>query len=490
MTTQMLQIMARALRTVGARALGVTVLLTIAGGCNLPDVNTPDVVPVDNLNDATALPTIRAGAIGDFGIAYTGSGAQGSGGTTEGQVLASGLLGDEWINTETFPDRVQADARQIDIASGTWTTVFRNVARAHLSTLRAAHKFQDLADSTTNAGRAELLSLAGYTRLFFGENYCSGVPLSYPNPDGTINFGAPLTTVQILDSALDLFNKSIAAAALLTSATTRANFTALAKVGKARVLLDLGQLADADTVASAANVPTTFSYVIQHDLNTTRQQNGVFSGIRKFKRYGVADREGGVGFPWRTTLDPRTTFTRVPATNRGFDASTPQFDQLRYVDEKAAITLATGLEARLINAEAALRRGDTVGYLGLLNALRAAPPGYILAGVQGTTAPSTVPQPVAPMPALTAPADSTSAINLLFTERARWLWGTAHRLNDLRRLERAVGVRGGFGRPDSTVFPHGLYFKNGLTYGPDVNYPVPLDEQNNPNFTKCLDRLP
>jgi len=490
MTTQMLQIMARALRTVGARALSVTVLLTIAGGCNLPDVNTPDVVPVDNLNDATALPTIRAGAIGDFGIAYTGSGAQGSGGTTEGQVLASGLLADEWINTETFPDRVQADARQIDVASGTWTTVFRNVARAHLSTLRAAQKFQDLADSTTNAGRAELLSLAGYTRLFFGENYCSGVPLSYPNPDGTINFGTPLTTVQILDSALDLFNKSIAAAALLTSATNRANFTALAKVGKARVLLDLGQLADADTVASAANVPTTFSYVIQHDLNTTRQQNGVFSGIRKFKRYGVADREGGVGFPWRTTLDPRTTFTRVPATNRGFDGVTQQFDQLRYVDEKASITLATGLEARLINAEAALRRGDTVGYLGLLNALRATPPGYILAGVQGTTAPSTVPQPVAPMAALTAPADSTSAINLLFAERARWLWGTAHRLNDLRRLERAAGVRGGFGRPDSTVFPHGLYFKNGLTYGPDVNYPVPLDEQNNPNFTQCLDRLP
>src|SRR5262249_17996447 len=158
------------------------------------------------------------------------------------------LLADEWINTETFPDRVQADARQPDPASATWTTVFRNVARAHLSTLRAAQKFQDLADSTTNAGRTELLSLAGYTTLFFGENYCSGVPLSYPNPDGTINFGVPLTTAQILDTALDLFNKSIAAAALLTSATPRTTFTALAKVGKARVLLDLGQLADADTV--------------------------------------------------------------------------------------------------------------------------------------------------------------------------------------------------------------------------------------------------
>jgi len=492
MTTQMLQILARALRTVGARALSVTALLTVAGACNLPDVNTPDVVPIDNLNDATALPTIRAGAIGDFGIAYTGSGAQGSGGTTEGQVLASGLLADEWINTETFPDRVQADARQVDPASGTWTTVFRNVARAHLSTLNAARKFRDLADSSANSGRAELLALAGFTRVFFAENYCSGAPLSYPNPDGSIQFGTPLTTVQMLDSALDLFNQSIVAASLLTAATARANFTAFAKVGKARALLDLGQLADADTVAAAANVPTTFAYVVQHDLNTTRQQNGVYSGIRKFKRYGVADREGGAGFSWRTTLDPRTPFTRVPATNRGFDAATPQFDQLRYVDEKASIPVATGLEARLINAEASLRRGDTVGFLATLNALRAAPPAYILVGVQGTTTPTAAPNPIPPtaLPVLTSPADSTAAINVLFTERARWLWGTAHRLNDLRRLERALGVRGGFGRPDSTVFPHGLYFKNGLTYGPDVNFPIPLDEQNNPNFTQCLDRLP
>jgi len=184
MTIQMPKIMGRALRTFGGRALSVTLLLTVGGACHLLDVNTPDVVPADNLNDPLALPTIRAGAVGDFGIAYTGSGAQGSGGTTEGQVLASGLLADEWINTETFPDRVQADARQVDPASGTWTTVFRNVARAHLSALNAAQKFRDLSDTTRNTGLAEMLVLAGYTRVFFAENYCSGVPLSYPNPDG------------------------------------------------------------------------------------------------------------------------------------------------------------------------------------------------------------------------------------------------------------------------------------------------------------------
>ena len=341
-----------------------------------------------------------------------------------------------------------------------------------------------------NSGLSEMLSLEAYTRLFSAENYCSGVPISYPNTDGTVLFGTPLTTQQMLDSALVRFDEALVAARALTSATARATFVALASVGKARTLLAMGRIADADTVAAAANVATTFAYVVQHDLNTTRQQNGVYSGIRKFKRYGVANGKGGVGLQWRTVLDPRTPFTRVPATNNGFDAATPQFDQLRYTDEKAAITLATGLEARLINAEAALLRGDTATYMTQLNGLRTSPPTYILAGVQGTATPADQPKPLAAMATLAAPASPAAAIDLLFTERARWLWGTGHRLNDLRRLVRAAGTRGGYGRAVNTVFPNGLYFKNGLSYGTDVNYPIPIDEQNNPNFTQCLDRLP
>lgn len=492
MSIKMQQTTARALRV----AFAATALTLFAGACHILDVQTPDIVPADGLNDPLALPTIRAGAIGDFGIAYTGSGASGSQGTVEGQVLASGMLGDEFINTETFPDRVQADARQTDPASGTFTTIFRNLARSHLSATIAAAKFRQLSDTTTNAGLTEMLALAGYTRLFFAENYCSGVPLSYPNADGTVNYGTPLTTAQMLDSALLRFDEALAAARALTNAAQRAKFVAVASVGKARTYLAMGRIADADTVASITNVPTDSVYVVQHDLNTGRQQNGVFSGIRKFKRYGVANGEGGVGLLWRTNLDPRTTFTRAPVTNVGFDNATAQYDQLRYVDEKAAITLATGLEARLINAEAALLRGDTVTFLANLNGLRATPPAYILAGVQGAGSANAGDQPKAVAPGvLPAIAGSTltspaAAIDTLFNDRARWLWGTGHRLNDMRRLVRAVGVRGGFGRAVNTVFPNGAYFKNGLSYGTDVNFPIPLDEQNNPNFTSCLDRLP
>jgi len=39
------------------------------------------------------------------------------------------------------------------------------------------------------------------------------------------------------------------------------------------------------------------------------------------------------------------------------------------------------------------------------------------------------------------------------------------------------------------VFPTGPYFKGG-NYGVDVNIPVPQPEENNPNFTQCIDRNP
>jgi len=147
------------------------------------------------------------------------------------------------------------------------------------------------------------------------------------------------------------------------------------------------------------------------------------------------------------------------------------------------VTVATGAEAFLITAEAALQAGDTLaggGFLQALDTIRAAPPAYFNSNRVGVAA-------VAPMVALTT-ADITAAggaVNLLFAERARWLWLTAHRLSDMRRLIRQ------YGRATESVFPTGAYFKPPYpTYGTDVNFPVPIDELNNPSFTSCIDRNP
>ena len=183
--------------------------------------------------------------------------------------------------------------------------------------------------------------------------------------------------------------------------------------------------------------------------------------------------------PFRSVADPRTPFARVPATDVGFDNQTPQFDNRRYIDRKNFVTLATGAEARLIEAEAFLRAGDNVNWLARHNALRAAPPSY-LAPTGGT---------IAAMAALVDPGTAVGREDLHFSERARWLWLTAHRLGDMRRLVRQ------YGRAINAVFPSGAYLKQSFTYGPDVNFPVPVDERNNPEeplpgTPMCIDRNP
>ena len=122
------------------------------------------------------------------------------------------------------------------------------------------------------------------------------------------------------------------------------------------------------------------------------------------------------------------------------------------------------MEARLIEAEAALAAGNTVLFLQKLNEARASRTG------------------LAP---LTLPATTAAQVDLLFRERGFWMYGTGHRLGDLRRLVRQ------YRRGAETVFPTGAYHKGGGQYGPRVNLPVPFDENNNPAFAKaggqCID---
>lgn len=459
---------------------------TLTGCQGLLDVTDPDIVPPGNLNDPSALPTIRAGAIGDFAFAYSGSGAVGSGGN-EGQIMTSGLLGDEWINSETFPDRIQVDARNVDFNGATMQTIFRNLSRARRAAEFATAKYRQLSpDTTRENGFSEVLALTGYTYILFAENYCSGVPFSTANPDGTIIYGDPLTSTQMYDTAIARFNAAVAAADTLPAGATRNLLHNLASVGMARALLDEAQYAAA--AAAVAGVPTGFVYTVTHSENTARQNDGIFVANVINERYAVANQEGGNGIPWRSVADPRTPFQRTPASDVGFDNATPQYDNLRYGDlttgRKAPVTLATGAEARLIEAEAALQAGDTVTWQALHDALRAAPPSYFQAPI-GTFTAGGQAVTIPPLPPLTITGlTADQVVDLHFTERARWLWLTSHRLGDMRRLVRQ------YGRAINTVFPTGPYFKQNFTYGNDVNFPVPVDELNNPKFTQCLNRDP
>jgi hypothetical protein len=449
-------------------------LLPLAGCNDVLKVDNPDVVTPGQLDDPATLPTVRAGAIGDFSLAYSGDGTVGTNTGTEGIVLYGGLLADEWVNSETFPTRIEVDARHIQVTNATLATWFLNLSRARRAVETAAGRFAALAPD--DPGYPEMLSLSGFAYLFFAENFCSGVPISQATFDNRLIYGRPLTTAELIDTAIARFDSAL-------KVSGDAEMTALASVGKGRALLDQGSAAGA--AAAVSGVPTTFAYLLEHSENTDRENNGVFKGNVSDQRYSVADGEGVNGLPFLSVPDPRTPYVLDPAET-GFDGTTPLFDNLRYGDRKASISLATGVEARLIQAEAALRAGDTLagsGFYAALNQPRANPaerPYF-----DNTTRAGTPPIGVL---ANLAPADAAAAggaVNLLFNERARWLWLTAHRLSDLRRLVRQ------YDRAADAVFPTGPYFKSQQpTYGTDVNFPIPLDEANNPNFAQCLDRNP
>jgi hypothetical protein len=474
-------------------ALLVVALLLPNGGCNDPlRVSIPTIVPPGSLTDSAALGTLRAGAIGDFSIAFSGDHPDGSGGTGEGVIMYGGLLADEWIDSETFPTRIEVDARTIQVTNSDVDLWYRLLHQSRNSAEKTAAQYAALIP--TDPGHAEVLNLAGYTYLFFAETYCSGVPVSHLDAaSGRITYGVPLTTRQLIDTAIARFDAARAVASSDTVTAHAVENTAmlnLAAVGKGRALVDTGDFTGAATAVSG--VLTSFAYLSEHSEISTFENNGVFNGNTFDRRYSVADREGGNGFPFRSVSDPRTpSRQRTAGDGNGFDGLTPQFNNFRFGDRKAAIPLATGVEARLIEAEAALQADTANPSPAFFTALN--DPRVVNAGIRSYFNPSPFSRTdtlTNPVPALAALDTSSArvaggAVNLLFGERARWLWLTAHRLGDLRRLVRQ------YRRPATTVFPTGAYFKsNPSVYGVDVNIPVPITERNNPNFTACLDRLP
>ena len=438
------------------RALLILSASGLVSACgDLLEVQDPDNIPPETLDNPSGATTLYNGAIGEFASAIDGESS-----SLEGQILVSELLTDIWVNSETDPGRQEIDRRRTDTRNFTLLQVFRNLHRARVSAERAATALETFSlDGIADPRIPEMRSLAAYTYVHAGENYCSGVPFSTTEPD--ITFGEPLTTSQIFDSALARFDLALAAPSVTEDVAN------LASVGRGRALLNQARFAEA--AAAVAAVPSEFRFVSEHSVSTVFQENAVYRMNVDVERWSVANLEGTTGLPYRDAADPRVPFFLDPSDGVGFDGSTPQFNLLKYGSPAAAVTIADGVEARLIEAEAALQAGDAVTWLARLNELRSAL----------TTLRPETPGTLDPLADPGAPEDR---IDLMFSERAFWFFGSGHRLGDLRRLVRQ------YGRAAESVFPTGPYFKGGQ-YGPDVNLPIPFDELNNPLAESgCLDR--
>ena len=132
------------------------------------EVDDIDVVSPEQLNDKSALPTLRNGVLSTFQLAFSG-GADLANGGHEGQATMSGLLADEFLNAESFPDRISVDMRDIIPSNLSLVSLFLDLSRARATADYASSQYNRLDPGA--AGQSEVLSIAGISYVLFGENY-------------------------------------------------------------------------------------------------------------------------------------------------------------------------------------------------------------------------------------------------------------------------------------------------------------------------------
>jgi hypothetical protein len=472
-------------------ALAVLAAATLAGACSsdkLLEARDPDIVNPSDVQNPEGADAARVGAFSRFTTALTLGDAGG-----EGYFLMSGLLADEYRNLNSFDQTRDIDARATT-KIGTVTTNsaveqnYRNLARARTAADVAINMMRQFRPTLTSQ-IAQMYLLRGYTELYMAEGYCSG--LSFGSAAGSeITYGEQLTTEQALRVAQATLDTALQLLGTATD-TIATRVRPAAQIGRGRVLLGRN-LYDSAAVA-VSGVPTAYAG-FSLTFAQASGDNGIWALVNNQRRYGVGDSvdyalQGGrvqvVGrtlnaVPFITAADPRVQ-TQV-TTGAAFVTTFPTQNQLVFPTRESTVPIATGVDARLIEAEAALARGNSAAYLPILNTLRS---------TQAPAAPATVANvaPGAPTAyvnvraqALTDPGTAAGRVTQFFREAAFWQFGRGYRLGNLRRMVRQ------YQRPQESVYPSGTNFYTGAPYGTDVVLPLPTAEQNGrAAFQGCFD---
>src|SRR5687768_11363945 len=411
------------------------------------EVEDPDIIDPGDVQSPAGANSARLGALARFNWATSGVPAGGD----ESLLMLGGLFADEWINGDSFIARQEVDQRVITPENTFLTAANRQLHRARLSAEQAVELLAEWVPTAPAWQVGEMHLIQAYVVNVLAEHDCDRLVFSSV-VEGRESYSSPVTVTQAFERALEHANDELA----LTFGTDTASLRVqrALQVIKGRILLNLNRPAEAAT--AVAGVPTTFQYIMQHSATTSTNQYFLLNASSR--RYSVGNNEGTNGLNFATANDPRVpvclggTAGCVTQNNRD-DLSQPFHVQRIWTTATAPVAIITGLEARMIEAEAQLRAGDTTASLATLNAARAT--------VTGLT------------PLLDA-GSTAARVDQLFRERAFWLFGRGTRVGDLRRLIRQ------YNRTANTVFPTGTWHKGG-PYNTDVNMPVPQAELNNPN---------
>jgi len=410
-------------------ALVATIALTSCS--SLLEVEVPALVEADTVNDPTQAALLVDGVVSSFECAF-GS-----------YVIAGGLMSDELADSQTNALIYGYDRRDIGPgdtgihiygtadclnANSTGLGVYIPVARARWYADDVTRKLEGWTDAQVPSRgllTATTAAYAGYGLVLLGESMCTAA----------IDLGPELSKAQIFTEADARFTKAMT----LAQAAGSADLLNMARVGKARALLNLGRKPDAATVARTV-VPVGFTFGASA-ANTPGRQNRPFI-------WNNLNLLATVQEPYRDMTFGGVADPRVPVQNanrNGADAATALWVQRKYLAETISTPLATWEEAQLIIAEAVL--GTEA--VGIINAL------HTRVG----------------LPAFSS-TDNAAIQNQVIEERRRELFLESHRFFDISRYNLPL------------VPTPGTAFGKGGNYGSTRCLLLPdRERQNNPNIS-------
>lgn len=438
---------------------------TAAGACDsLLEVENPQVVEPEELNDPYYLTLLTNGVVSDFQRAY------------DDVVLFGGVFTDELRNHASFAEEPLIDQRAVESNNGTAALVYTQLQRARAMSDSSITRFRTLrADSAEFDLRlARVLAYGGMTYVLMSETLC----------EAPVNLSRPYTPRELLDSfAVPRFDDAIRVATAARAAAAAAvpvnargvagadSLIALSRVGAARAYLNLWGMTGSDAyrlkaVEHASAVPAGFLFYSYYSDQADELNNFVWARLTNSISASVTN----TPFEQLRGLDPRVPIPTtqetavgglrvyVPNSPTAYSSYSPTLPGAEY-GRGAWIRIASGLEARYIRAEA---EGPTADNIAFVESRRRVGGDTVTTAVKPATAPTT----------------TANYYENLRDQRRRDFYLDAHRLGDLRRYRTQYG-----NIEDYNEFQQGLYPGSPtISYANNYCFPMNLAERSaNPN---------